>query len=211
MTSLYAPAGSAREVPSSGSHIAVCFQMVDLGTQDTSFGPRAQVRLSFEPLDEFMADGRPFIVGKNYTFSGHLHSNLRRDIEGWLARPVPDFSRLDLAERVGAVVVVGLQRATARSGRDYARITSLAHPPAGAALRQRSVNPPLILSLRQFDQAVYAQLPEWLRALIAQSPEYQRAIGQGDLLGHPPRPRLAAPAPAPARRITEDFDDEIPF
>ena len=108
------PEEKSYELSPPGSHTAICFRVVDLGTQFGMYGPKRQILISWELPDEQMADGRPFTVSRRYTFSSNRKSALRADIEGWLGRVLTatDFGRFDLSQLLGSTCLVGIKHET---------------------------------------------------------------------------------------------------
>jgi hypothetical protein len=214
------PQLQARELPSAGSHLAALWSLIHHGTQPYVFegrtGFRPQLEFGWELVDQFMADGRPFVISRLYSYSMHPNAALRADLEGWFARALTakEFASLDLVELIGFVAVVGIKHEFGRSGTVYANLGSLSKPPAGVPTRHRLINQPVVLSPAAFDPAVYRALPEWKRNKLAQAPEYQAALKGGgpspEQLGERLRAQLAAPQSAEARADPE-LDDEIPF
>jgi hypothetical protein len=225
------PALRPRELPPAGSHIGVCYALVELGTQSVEFeGKRelkSQLRISFELPGERMSDNRPFVIGRTFTYSSDPRSALRCEIESWLGRPLAneEFGRLDLAERVGCSAVVGIKHAAGKNG-DYAQLTGIMKVPQGVPERQAPINPVVVFSFAAFDPEIYRQLPNWLQEVIARSPEY-RALGKGgapseltvterlrQMLNRPAVAATAPPAPAtpatPLPPLRDDLDDDIP-
>ena len=78
--------GSFTPVPA-GSHLAVCYRIIDLGTQKVVFQNEnkflRKVMVSWELPDEKMDDGRPFVISKRYTWSMHEKATLRKHLEAW--------------------------------------------------------------------------------------------------------------------------------
>jgi hypothetical protein len=224
------PALKPRELPPAGSHIGVCYSIVQLGTQATEFeGKRelkSQIRISFELPGTRMADGRLFVIGRTFTYSSDPRAQLRCEIESWLGRPLAneEFGRLDLAERLGCSAIVGVKHASGKNG-DYAQLTGILKPPQGVPERQPLINPAVVFSLAAFDLETYRQLPNWLQEVIARSPEY-KALGKGGavseltvterlraMLQKPAVSAAAAPATpaaAPLPDLHDDLDDDIP-
>src|SRR5215469_5879253 len=77
-----------------GSFIAICYRIVDLGTQEVVFQGHAkytrQLLLSWELPEELMSDGRPFTISKKYTYSSHPKASLRKDLESWRGKRFSD-------------------------------------------------------------------------------------------------------------------------
>jgi hypothetical protein len=206
------------ELPPPGSHVAVCFRIVDLGTQTGQYGPRAQILFSWELPDELQADGRPFTISRRYGLSSGRKSSLRADVEGWLGRVLTgnDFGKFDLSTLLGTTCLIGIKHEVREDGRTFANVTSVMRRPKAVAERMPPSNEAVSLSLaeRPFRRFEYEQLPEWVRNVIAQSPEYAAAIAprppviaatkqrlKGILADHP------APKPEP---VVQPLDDELP-
>ena len=68
-----APNDKQFELPPAGTHLATCYRVVDLGTQNSNYMGQVKrqhkILLSWELPDELMADGRPFTIGQRYTWS----------------------------------------------------------------------------------------------------------------------------------------------
>lgn len=57
---------SGWENPSAGIHGAVCVDVTDLGLQQTNYGEKRQLRLTFS-LDQNKSDGKPIVISRKYT------------------------------------------------------------------------------------------------------------------------------------------------
>ena len=64
-----------------GVHPAICIGFIDMGTQETRFGNKHQIRIRWELPTELMEDGRPFTISSTYTWSMSSKSRLRADLE----------------------------------------------------------------------------------------------------------------------------------
>ena len=77
------------ETVPAGVYTALCYRVIDLGTQTTEFAGEVKeghkVMISWELFGEGarMTDGRPFSVHKQYKISLHEKSTLRKDLEAW--------------------------------------------------------------------------------------------------------------------------------
>lgn len=202
--------GSDFSPPPEGNHVAVCFRVVDLGTQETSFKGEAkrahQILISWELPEEKMDDGRPFTIGRKYTYSSSTKSNLRKDLESWRGKPFEDWElgEFDIGKLLGAGCMLNVMHEE-RNGNTYANIKAIARLPKGLPTPTVE-NPPVCFSLsdRPFSRAVFEMFGERLREIIAKSPEYRSAVE-----GRNPRDE-----PPPANEGDyggRDLDDEIPF
>lgn len=68
-----------------GLHQAVCVDVVDMGLQDTPFGEKHKVKITWL-LDAQMETGDPYMVSQWYTASLHERAKLRQDLESWRGR-----------------------------------------------------------------------------------------------------------------------------
>ncbi len=176
------------ELAPQGSTVAVCYRVIDLGTQQTNFGAKHQILISWELPDELMKDGRPFSIGKKYTYSSHEKSALRRDLESWRGMPFKneEIENFDISKLIGAGCMIGIiHKETDRS--TFANVDAILRLPRGVkppSLR----NEPVCLNLaeRPFDHRSFGQLSERMQGLIKQSPEYDAAVAGRDPHEEPP-------------------------
>ena len=84
---LPAPTESSFTPVPAGTHLGICFRVIDLGTQQTTFNGDTKtahkVLISWEIPDEVMGDGRPFMISQSYTWSMHEKATLRKSLEAW--------------------------------------------------------------------------------------------------------------------------------
>jgi hypothetical protein len=199
--------GGDFELPPEGNHLAVCYRVIDIGTQRNEYQGEVkhqrQVIVSWELAHEHMKDGRPFSVHKFYTWSMHEKANLRHDLEAWRGKPFDpkvDFgpSGFNIKKLLGAGCMV--QVVHTASGKS--KITTVASLPKDATGKRMvaplAVNPLVFFDLdeRPLDEATLGTLSESLKKKIMASPEYQDAVR-----GAPPAGNASG----------GDLDDEIPF
>src|SRR5262249_51879996 len=107
MVSLIPKKPTAFETVPPGTYLGICYQIVDLGHQKTTYNGEVRqvhkIRMSWELPHETMADGRPMAVSKEYTFSLSKNAHLRSDLEAWRAKPFTDeeLGNVDLAKLLG--------------------------------------------------------------------------------------------------------------
>jgi hypothetical protein len=108
-----------------GMHAARCCDVVDLGDEETPWGVKAKVRISWL-INARMADERPYMVSRKYTQSLHEKSNLRRDLEGWRGVPfsAEDLEGFDLEKLIGATCVLQLVH-NENGGKTYANVQTI--------------------------------------------------------------------------------------
>lgn len=200
---LYMPQpGANYDPPPEGAHVAVCYRVVDLGTQETTYmgQPRKShvIMLAWELPDTEMTDGRPFSISKRYTYSSHSKSTLRKDLESWRGKRFEDseFGTFDIGNLLGKPCMLNVVH-TEKNQTVYANIAAIMRLPKGMntpALHNEQVL--LSLADRPFDRGAFEKLSDRLRETIMKSPEYRMAIegrspdeevpppnGEGDYLG----------------------------
>jgi len=187
-----------------GTHRGVCVQVVDLGTQDTNFGDKRQIRLAFE-IDERMEDERPFLIGKTYTLSLNEKANLRRDLESWRGTKLHEGEAFDLSTIAGKPCMVSVVHSqSAANGKTYANIASVLKMPKGMEpLTPEGKVVVLDLDTQTWGDAIQ-DLPEYWQTKILASPESK---------GIDPTTQDAQSAPTGTvgPESSQDFDDDIPF
>ena len=200
--------GADFDPPPEGSHIAVCYRVIDLGTQEVTFqgavSHKHLLLLSWELPDEKMDDGRPFTINKRYTYSSSTKSNLRKDLESWRGKRFEDkeLGQFDIAKLLGVGCMLSVVHAE-KNENTYANISAIMRLPKGTVTPGLH-NEKLAFSLndRPFDRASFGKLTERLQEMVAKSPEYKRATG-------------ALPAgddePPPANGESEYGVDDVPF
>lgn len=209
--------GTQFEKAPSGSHVARCYALVDLGTQPQrpfqgeERPPARMVRISFElPTEKMLgtfdekAKGRPFSVHVTLKQSLHPKANLRRYLEGWRGKKfTPEtIATFDPKKLIG----LPCRLALVENG-DYINVDSIS--PLGkddVKKMPKAVNAPVFLSLEpeEFEQEMFNQLSEKTRAKIAASPEYKIFEG-GATAGEEPQ------ADADPVEGAEAEPGEVPF
>lgn len=197
-----------------GTHMAICWRVVDLGTQATTFqGKEREARkvlLSWEmPEETYEHEGetRPMTISQRYTFSMHEKAALRRDLEAWRGRKFMDEDfgpgGFNIKKLLGVGCFLSIVH-NEKDGKTYANINSVSKLPKNTAAPS-PVNPITYFSMQfasDYDPAVFGAFPEWLQDIIRKSPEHQqilRAVSGNDT-GSQDREDWRS-----------DMDDEIPF
>ena len=183
-----------------GTHIARCYQVVDLGTQKTVWKgeekKQHKIFLGFELPDELMSDGRPFAVGNRYTLSLSEKANLRGVLEAWRGQPFTEeeANGFDIEKLLGVPCMVNVVHNTT-NGKTYANIAGIVKLPKNTKCPD-PVNPPVKFSFENFSNEQFQALPEWLRKAIIQADEYS-----------------GGNSPKQTNHTSEDvpFSDDIPF
>jgi hypothetical protein len=180
--------GDFTPVPA-GSFPAICYRVIDLGTQTSSFNgdekEQHKVMLSFELKDDdcVMPDKRPMTIHQRYTWSMHEKATLRKHLEAWRAKAFTDAdfgdNGFDIRNLLGVPCLLSIVHNT-KGDRTYSNISSIAKLPKGMNVGALH-NDKVFLSLEdeEFDRNMFAKLPDGIRSTIMDSPEYQRLAANG--------------------------------
>lgn len=175
--------GGEFETVPEGTHLATCYRVIDLGTQETSFegqkSTKRQVMLSWELPKELMKDDRPFTIHKTFTLSSSEKATLRKTLESWRGQKFTDeeLGSFNIAVLIGKPALISIVHAAGKDGATYANIASVTRIMKGMAT-EPLVNTPVHLDLDDFDVDAYGKLSESLRTKISKSPEYLHAVGK---------------------------------
>ena len=206
------------ELLPAGSHVAMCYAMIDLGTQETEFGgvksKKRIVRVVWELSDEKKvfdeARGEePLSAGKNFTLSMHEKATLRKFIENWRGKKYSEkeAEAVDITVLLGVPCMLSISHGVNEtSGKEYAQINSASLLPKSMP-KPKLHNKSYFFSLDEFEQTRYDALPKWLQEKIALSDEYKA-------LTAPVASQAKMPEPIPQTTYsegTEDDGSDIPF
>ena len=183
---LPADTGKDFELPPTGTHPAICYRIIDMGTQQVEFQGavkyQRKVLISWELAHEKMADGRPFTISKKYTWSTHEKAALRKDLESWRGRKfgAEDFGLggFSMKKLLGVPALLGVVH-NFNNGREYANIVAVLAAAKGQ-VTHKATNPLLFFDLEKFDRVVFDSLSDGMKAAIMKAPEYAAALNGGE-------------------------------
>ena len=218
-----------------GSYLARCVQLLDLGTQTSTYEGETKrarkVLVAWEILDDECRrdDGAPYILSKRFTQSLHEKAALRKTLTSWRGRDFTpaELKGFELKAVLGKDAFISVVH-TDKEGKTFANIAAVMKLPKGMSAQVDSAEELLHWSMAEPDWAVFAQLSSRLADQISASPEFKlltppKSVTLPTAPAAPvqtpaPTPRATAPAPAsraPAAADTgsgfDDMDDDIPF
>jgi hypothetical protein len=200
----------------SGLHLARCYRIIDLGTQQSEYKGQVKhlhkIMIGWEihgtneegqPLR--MKDDRPFAIFKNYTFSWSDKSNLRLDLQSWRGKPFSqeEMRKFDLKNILGAWCMLNAIEREGQNGYTYTNVNGVT--PVPALIKQnglpQGINPTEIFNLSEPDMELFDKFSEKLKMKIASSPEWQKLN------------KKMPSQPDSRQNSTEDSDlsEDIPF
>lgn len=193
-----------------GSHVARCFAVISLGTQQSPMFPASfKVMLMFEvPGESVTIDGKPapMTIQREYTLSLSEKSNLRKDLQSWRGR---EFTAKELegfaVETVcGVACMLSVIHKTSAQKKVYANITAISALPKGVQC------PPLWhkaikYEIEHGENDVFKSLPEFIRKKIAACEEWQKPAAEAPQAGG------GSYSEPPADTEPEEESDFVPF
>ena len=168
-----------RQIVPAGTHAARIYSIIDLGTHMVEYQGESKakrlVRLGWELLDEtieIQGEQKPMVIGKEFTFSLHEKSGLRKAIESMMGKALKDSDvpTFDLECLIGIPVLLGVVHEQSQAGNSYAKITSFAPPMKSMKPRALSLAPQ-VFELLPNNYGAFKTLPLWTKRKIKEAKE----------------------------------------
>ena len=165
--------GSFVEAPL-GTHPARCYQIIDLGTQQSEWQGETfikhQVLVSWEIPGNLMDDGRPISASKFYTLSLHEKSNLGKDLVSWRGRAFTpeEEAGFDISKLLGVPCMLSIIEKNGKS-----KVGAVMGFPAGMTPVE-AINPTVLFDLQEYmrgETTVFDGLSEGLQKIILKAKE----------------------------------------
>lgn len=172
-----------------GLHLARCYRIVDLGTQQSEYMGQVKhlrkIMVAWEirggddqGVNILMNDGRPFSIFKNYTLSWSEKANLRIDLQAWRGKAFSEeeLRRFDLKTVLGAWCMLNIIERAGKNGNTYSNINGIT--PVPSIIKQNGLPAPVnkneIFNMSEPDMAVYQGFSDNLKKKIEASPEWKK-------------------------------------
>jgi len=174
-----------RVMLSEGSHVAVLVGLVDLGTQETFYGPKKQIGFLFEFPNKkhtFKEDDGPVSLSRSVIVTSSLNqkSTLCKyvvAIKGKQLTKSEMESGIDLSELLGRATLATIVHRPGKDEQVYDNITGLSIMPEGLPCGEVTSDPfvfEISAELKNWDK-----VPQWMQKKISESPEFMSAKGKG--------------------------------
>lgn len=177
-----APAPPAREPFPKGTHTAVCYAVVDLGTQKTTYLTEEklthQIKIQWEvPALRFQGKDdkgneydKPKVIGQTYTFSVGEKAKLNHLLTAWGIEDLPNF---DFRELLGKNCLLNVIHKTSKtSGNVYSIVSAAMAIPGGTGVLQPE-NPLMYYSIEEDGFDIPTVVYEWMIKIIVESEEHK--------------------------------------
>lgn len=165
------------------THQAICYSVVDLGTQNTPWGPKEKVMISWE-FPEVRIDieekgrttNKPRVLSKTYTKSLAPKSTLRKDLEKWRGQKfTPEQLELfDMENLLGVKALIETETGQKENGDPRTDILRI--KPNGG--RAETENPILVFSFTT-GGPIPDSMPDWLAEKVRAAQEWRGGPGGG--------------------------------
>jgi hypothetical protein len=202
-----------------GMHLARCYRVIDLGTQQTEYQGQVKhlhkILVTFEVHGEDEAGnplvidtGEPMSISKQYTLSLSDKAKLRADLASWRGR---DFTQeelrgFELKNILGQWAMITTTKSE-REGKEYTNIANI--NPVPKVIKDNGmpagVNKTVLFAISDADMEIFDTLSENLKKKIMASPEWETYQGK------PKQPTASEYAKASGKGAFSDLDDTIPF
>lgn len=182
-----------------GTHLARCFRLIDLGTHHGEYqgmpNVRNQVLVSWELPTELMEDGKPFAVSQFYTNSLSEKAKMRHHLEAWRGRQFTDDERksFDLMNILGKACMVTV----VMSEKNKAVVSTVSGLPKGIEVPPQ-VNASSSFWIDEWDDKAFEAIPKGIQDIIKKSDEYKLMTGETLPKGN-------------GKGSFDDLPDDIPF
>jgi len=185
----------------SGTFVARCCGVVDLGTQSTELESKQKLYIEWELPNVRLKKGNgPRTVSAWYNQSMHEKSSLRKMLESWLGPlSVEEANGYDLTCLIGKVAMVTVGKV---DWSEYPQVLAVVAPPEDTQCPPAETVGKLFECTEPWDDFSFAGLPDWLKRIVEKSEEYQEHIGKK----YPARE-----AEETGGATVEDLKDDIPF
>jgi len=193
-----------------GMHLARCYRIIDLGTQESTYMGAVKklhkVMLSFEVHSEDAqgkptqtSSGEPMTVSKNFTVTLQDKSTLRKDLQTWRGKDFTneELNGFELKNVLGQWAMISVVE-TENNGQTYTNIANI--NPVPASIKKNGLpeahNETKIFDINDPDMDLFESFSENLQNKIKKSPEWERLHGS---------------SPASASADFSDMESDIPF
>ena len=176
-----------REIVPSGTHIAICYSMIHIGTVEWEWQGETKysnkIRVTFElpnEMRDFSGEQKPMVISKEYTLSLHEKSNLRRDLEGWRGKSFTnkELAHFDITNLISKECNISIIHKTSKSGNEFAQIGSISGITKGTKC-PKQFNDSFIFNYHDnFNEDWLELQPEWIKEQIKNTDEYKNKMNQ---------------------------------
>lgn len=208
----YAVSQTEKILPPEGLHNARVIRIVEQGTQDTDWGEKFKVQLSFELVDESAVFNEEngeqnFTLHRTYNRSLGAGADLGKAVRAILGKDyVNDAEEIEMDELLDQPCKVMVEYS---DDEEYANIIKIFPWKKSDGKCAKAENEPVSCYLDEnFDQSVFDTLPDWLQETMAKSDEGQELIEEGLMEWAAPKSKKGKKKSKKKDEEDEDEEDE---
>lgn len=176
--------GTVSEPVPAGTHVARCYQMIEIGTVMESYlgqdpKPVRKVRIGWELPEETKVFNpekgeQPYVISKEFTLSMSEKANLRKALESWRGKGFSEdeAKAFDITKLISIPCLLNIIHKVSKDGRQYADIAAIM-PLAKNTKCPPPENDVICLSYDDFDKQVFSSLPDFIKDKMKGSSEFQ--------------------------------------
>jgi len=170
-----------------GTHLARCYRIVDLGTQETQYqgkiNHQRKLMIQWEVHGQdddghalVTKAGEPMTISKNYTVSLGEKARLRQDLITWRGKAFTpeELKGFELKNLLGVWCMLSVVETQGNDGKTYSNVNAIT--PVPAIVKKNGLpsyfNEPGIFSIDTPDMALFEMFSDHLKAKIMASPEW---------------------------------------
>lgn len=175
-----------------GPHVALLWQIVDLGTQQVIFNNEAKsmhkISLGFEFQDHMhtydeKVGPQPISIFQEYTFSLNPKANFRKMMDSWIKKPVTSLSYEKFQKLLGRSALITVEHGTSKDGKlKYNNISfkgiGVSKRPDSMDFPKKTLNEPLLFALDHFSWETFDRLNKFTQEKIRKSEEWAGVIAK---------------------------------
>lgn len=171
--------GSDFKTVESGTYLARCYRLIDLGTQEGEYQGKPvfkrEIVIGWEFPTELMEDGKPYVTSAFFTASLGEKANLRKFLTSWRGRDFTpeELEGFDMKKLLGATCVLNM--ITNKKGKV---VVGSATPLMKGTQVPDQVNESMYFSLDadEFNAETLEGLADFFKTKIKSSPEYSELV-----------------------------------
>jgi hypothetical protein len=167
-----------RKMVPEGSHVSRLYGCIDLGTQETYYGPKRQLALLFEFPDHthvFREEEGPQPLGRTKIVTASLNekSILLKILQGVNGKAFTEKDKangISIDSMIGRACLISVSHNKGKDGNMYDNIEGVTALPAGLPVKDQ-VNESFVYEITSGNKN-WDRVPEWMKEKIKSSPEY---------------------------------------
>lgn len=180
----YADKAKDFEPVSPGIHPAICYYVVDLGTQETTFKNKKRIvhqgRIGWEVQDEITREEKPKVIFQKFNITTSKNGNLRKALNAWRGKELSDeeMEKFDLEKLIGTQCQIIVESSAGADGNTYYNVTKVVKHPEWPK-KKTPFAPTVYYSINDHGGDIPDNISDKIKEVIMASEEWQQINGDG--------------------------------